>query len=70
MKMSLTKLLAIAIWIPSLILISISGYFLYINFNKYNQTVKSLNYLQLAKKMERMLIKILIELKAGPEEKY
>ena len=56
MKMSLTKLLALAIWLPSLILISISGYFLYTNYNKYNQTKDSLKYLTLAKKLENMLV--------------
>jgi len=56
MNFSLTKLLVLAIWLPSLILISISGYFLYINYNKYTQTEKSLKYLQLAKRMEQMLL--------------
>ncbi len=56
MKLSLTKLLALAIWLPSLILISFSGYFLYINYNKYEQTQTSLKYLQLAKRMEQMLL--------------
>jgi len=56
MKMSLTKLLAIVIWIPSLILISISGYFLYQNFQKYNQLQESLKYLELTKKIENILV--------------
>jgi signal transduction histidine kinase len=56
MKMSLTKLLALAIWIPSLVLISISGYFLYTNNVKYQQTQESLKYLELAKKLEQMLL--------------
>ncbi|MEO1927872.1 MAG: ATP-binding protein [Nautiliaceae bacterium] len=56
MKLSLTKLLAIAIWVPSIILISISGYFLYVNYGKYSSTQKSLKYLQLAKTLEDMLL--------------
>ena len=50
MKMSLTKLLALAIWLPSLLLISFSGYFLYDSYLKYNQTEKSIKYLNSAKK--------------------
>ena len=56
MKMSLTKLLAIAIWLPSLLLISYSGYSLYQNYQKYQTTQKSLKYLELAKKLEQMLV--------------
>jgi len=56
MKMSLTKLLAIAIWIPSIVLISFSGYFLYNSYIKYDQTQKSLKYLELAKKIEKMIV--------------
>ncbi|GAB6073916.1 ATP-binding protein [Nautilia lithotrophica] len=56
MKLSLTKLLAIAIWIPSLVLISFSGYFLYNSYQKYVTTQKSLKYLELAKRIENMLV--------------
>ena len=56
MKMSLTKLLIIVIWVPSLILISISGYFLYQNFQKYNQLQTSMKYLELTKKIENILV--------------
>ena len=56
MKMSLTKLLALAIWIPSLILISFSGYFLYVKYQQYVETEKSLKYLNLAKKIENILV--------------
>jgi signal transduction histidine kinase len=56
MKMSLTKLLALAIWIPSLVLISFSGYFLYNNYQKYVTTEKSIKYLELAKKIENILV--------------
>jgi len=56
MKMSLTKLLAIAIWLPTLLLISYSGYSLYENYNKYQNTQKSLKYLELAKRLEQMLL--------------
>jgi signal transduction histidine kinase/CheY-like chemotaxis protein len=56
MKMSLTKLLTLAIWIPSLVLISFSGYFLYNSYQKYVETEKSLKYLTLAKKIENMLV--------------
>lgn len=58
MKMSLTKLLALAIWIPSLVLISFSGYFLYNSYQKYVKTEKSLKYLELAKRIENMLVAI------------
>ncbi len=56
MKMSLTKLLALAIWLPSIILMSLSGFFLYENFNKYSNTNKSVKYLELTKKLEDMLV--------------
>ena len=56
MKMSLTKLLAIAIWIPTLLLISYSGYSLYQNYQKYESTQKSIKYLELAKRLEQMLL--------------
>ncbi len=55
-RISFTKMLALAIWLPSLILISFSGYFLYINYNKYEKAQTSLKYLQLAKRMEQMLL--------------
>jgi len=56
MKMSLTKLLAIVIWVPSLILILISGYFLYKNFQEYDHLQTSLKYLELTKKIENILV--------------
>ena len=56
MRMSLTKLLALAIWLPSLLLISFSGYFLYDATVKYNNTQDSIKYLTLAKKLEKMLL--------------
>jgi len=56
MKISLTKLLALAIWVPSLVLISFSGYFLYNSVNEYSNTQKSIKYLELAKKIENILV--------------
>ncbi len=56
MKFSLNKLLAFAILIPALILLSISGYYFYLNFQKYQQVQKSEKSVVLAQKMENILV--------------
>jgi len=56
MKGSLTRLISLAIFVPTLVLMFISGYFLYQNFTKYQQVQKSTNYLKLAQKLEKMLV--------------
>jgi signal transduction histidine kinase/CheY-like chemotaxis protein len=56
MKSSLTRLISLAIFVPTLILMVISGYFLYQNYNKYQKVNKSIKYLELAKRLEKMLV--------------
>ncbi|GAX87281.1 conserved hypothetical protein [Lebetimonas natsushimae] len=56
MKLSLSKLLAIAIWLPSLILISWSGYNLYTQFKKYNEYKLNIKYLELGNRLENLLV--------------
>ena len=56
MRGSLIKLITIAVFLPTLILISISGYFLYKHFNEYNQIQKDKKYLELTKRLENMLV--------------
>ena len=56
MKGSLIKLIAAAIFIPVLILIGTSGYFLYQNFNKYEQAKETLKYMELNKRLEKALV--------------
>ena len=56
MKMSISKLLAIAIWLPVLMLLGLSGYNLYTQINKYEKAQKSIEYLKLGKKLENILV--------------
>jgi len=56
MKGSLLRLISLAIFVPTLILMLISGYFLYQNFTKYQKVQESIKYLQLAERLEKMLV--------------
>ncbi|MEO1923218.1 MAG: ATP-binding protein [Nautiliaceae bacterium] len=56
MKTSLTKLISLAVFIPTIILLSISGYFLYKNYNTYNHVKIAAKNLELAKHLENMLV--------------
>ncbi|WP_024790013.1 nitrate- and nitrite sensing domain-containing protein [Lebetimonas sp. JH292] len=56
MKLSLSKLLAIAIWLPSLILIGWSGFNLYEQFQTYQSEQKVVKYLKLGNKLENLLV--------------
>jgi len=56
MKTSLTRLISLAVFLPTLILMSISGYFLYKNYQKHEQVKQSIKYLELAKRLEKMLV--------------
>ena len=56
MKTSLTKLISLAVFIPTIILLSISGYFLYKNYNTYNHVKTAAKNLELAKHLENMLV--------------
>jgi two-component system sensor histidine kinase BarA len=56
MKLSLSKLLAIAIWLPSLILIGWSGYNLYTQFKEYKEYKQNIKYLELGNKLENLLV--------------
>ena len=56
MKMSISKLLAIAIWLPVLMLLGLSGYNAYTQYQKYQNAQKSIKYLELGKKLENLLV--------------
>jgi len=56
MKMSISKLLAIAIWLPVLILLGLSGYNAYTQYENYQKAEKSMKYLELGKKLENLLV--------------
>jgi two-component system sensor histidine kinase BarA len=56
MKLSLSKILAIAIWLPVLILLGISGYNLFDQIQKNEQQQKSIKYLELGNKLEHLLV--------------
>ena len=56
MKVSISKLLAIAIWLPVAMLLGISGYNLYTQYEKYQKNEKSIKYLELGKKLENLLV--------------
>jgi two-component system sensor histidine kinase BarA len=56
MKISLSKLMAIAIWLPGLILLGISGYNLYTQFNEYKSQQRGVKYLELGDKLENLLV--------------
>ncbi|MEO1958713.1 MAG: ATP-binding protein [Nautiliaceae bacterium] len=55
-KGSLTKLIAAAIFVPTLILMTISGISLYKNAKTYIEVQKSVKYLELAKRLEEILV--------------
>jgi len=56
MRLSLGKLIGIAIFLPILIILGISGYSFYKNYNIYMQTLESQKALQLAEKLEDVLV--------------
>jgi len=58
MKLSIKKLLVIAIMLPAFLLILGSGYYFYLNFQKYNQVKQSENYVELAKRLEKILVEL------------
>jgi len=56
MKMSLSRLLNIAIFLPIFIVVGISGYYFYQNFNKCQKFQESTKYIELTKKLEKILV--------------
>ena len=56
MKLSLNKLISLAIFVPALILFGLSGFFFYKNFTNYKQVQKSQNYVELTKRLENILV--------------
>ena len=56
MKISLSKLLNIAIFLPILILFGIGGYYFYKNFTTYQKFQESKKYIELTKKLENILV--------------
>ena len=56
MKLSLSKLLNIAIFLPIFILFGISGYYFYKNFTDYQKFENSKKYITLTKKLEKILV--------------
>ncbi len=56
MRLSIKKALAIAILLPAFLLILGSGFYFYLNFQKYQSVEKSEEYVTLAKKLENILV--------------
>ncbi len=56
MKLSLSKLLNIAIFLPIFILFGVSGYYFYQNFTEYEKFQESKKYITLTKKLEKILV--------------
>ena len=56
MRGSLIKLIAMAVFVPTLILMGISGFFLYKNYEKFQNVQVQEKYLQLTKRLETMLV--------------
>ena len=56
MKLSLSKLLNIAIFLPIFILFGVSGYYFYKNFVGYEKFQESKKYITLTKKLEKVLV--------------
>ena len=56
MKLSLSKLIGIAIFLPILIILGISGFSFYKNFKTYQKVQHSQKELELAKKLEKVLV--------------
>ena len=56
MKLSLKKLIALAIFVPAIILFGLSGFFFYKNFQNYQNVQKAQKYIELTKKLENILV--------------
>ena len=56
MKLSLNKLISIAIFVPALILFGISGFFFYKNFQNYQNVQNAQKYIELTKSLEKILV--------------
>ena len=56
MKLSIKKLLALAILLPGILLILGSGFYFYLNFKQYENVNKAESYVELAKKLENILV--------------
>ena len=56
MKGSLIRLIVIAVFVPTIILMGISGFFLYKNYEKFQNVKKQELYLELTKRLENMLV--------------
>ena len=56
MKLSLNKLISLAIFVPALILFGLSGFFFYKNFHNYQQVKSSQKYVELTKRLENILV--------------
>ncbi len=56
MKLSLNKFIALAIFIPALILFGFSSFFFYQNFQNYQKVQKAQEYITLTKKLENILV--------------
>ena len=56
MKLSLNRLISLAIFIPALILFGLSSFFFYTNFQNYQKVQKAQKYITLTKKLENILV--------------
>ena len=56
MKLSLNKLISLAIFVPAVILFGISSFFFYKNFQNYQKVQQAQGYVKLTKKLENILV--------------
>jgi len=56
MKLSLNKLISLAIFVPAILLFGLSSVFFYKNFQNYQKVQKAQGYIKLTKKLENILV--------------
>ena len=56
MKLSLNRLISLAIFVPALILFGLSSFFFYQNFQNYQKVQKDQKYIELTKRLENILV--------------
>ena len=56
MKLSLNRLISLAIFVPAVILFGLSSFFFYKNFQNYQKVQQAQGYIKLTKKLENILV--------------
>ena len=56
MKLSLNKLISLAIFVPALLLFGLSSFFFYTNFQSYQKVQKAQKYIDITKRLENILV--------------